>query len=91
MDGEKRPRIAVTGPDGLLALVLTGSGEIRLRKLFTDEVVAFPVTGGRPAIVDMPTHWVHSITDTGSEPLVTLFFADELYDPANPDTIPEEV
>ena len=32
-----------------------------------------------------------SITTTGAEPLVTLFYADELYDPANPDTIPEDV
>lgn len=72
-------------------LVLSGSGEIRLRKLFTDGVVAFPVTGDRPAIVDMPTHWVHAITNTGTEPLVTLFFADEVYDPANQDTILEEV
>ena len=72
-------------------LVLSGTGEIRLRKLFTDEVVAFPVSGAEPAIVDMPTFWVHSITNTGDEPVVTLFFADELYDPANPDTIPEDV
>ncbi len=72
-------------------LVLSGSGEIRLRRMFTDEIVSFPVTGHRPAIVDMPTFWAHSITNTGPEPLVTLFFADELFDPANPDTIPEDV
>jgi UDP-2-acetamido-2,6-beta-L-arabino-hexul-4-ose reductase len=72
-------------------LVLSGSGEIRLRKLFTGEVVSFPVSGDRPAIVDMPTFWVHSITNTSTEPLVTLFFADEVYDPDNPDTIPEDV
>ena len=72
-------------------LVLSGAGEIRLRKLFSDEVVTFAVTGDEPAIVDMPTLWAHSITNTGDEPLVTLFFADELYDPANPDTIPEDV
>jgi UDP-2-acetamido-2,6-beta-L-arabino-hexul-4-ose reductase len=72
-------------------LVLSGSAEIRLRKLFADDVVAFPVTGDVPAIVDMPTHWVHSITNTGTDPLVTLFFSDEIYDPANPDTIPEDV
>ncbi len=72
-------------------LVLAGSGVIRLRKLFSDEVVTFPVTGAEPAIVDMPTFWVHSITNTGDDPLVTLFYADELYDPANPDTIPEDV
>jgi UDP-2-acetamido-2,6-beta-L-arabino-hexul-4-ose reductase len=35
--------------------------------------------------------WVHSITNTGSEELVTLFYADELYDPEQPDTYPEEV
>lgn len=72
-------------------LVVSGQGEIRLRKLFTDEVVTFPVSGGEPAIVDMPTFWVHSITNTGTEPLVTLFFADELYDPDSPDTYPEDV
>lgn len=72
-------------------LVLAGTGEIRLRRLFTDEVVTFPVSESRPAIVDMPTLWAHSITNTDTEPLVTLFFADELYDPANPDTIPEDV
>jgi UDP-2-acetamido-2,6-beta-L-arabino-hexul-4-ose reductase len=72
-------------------LVLSGTGTMRLRRLFTDEVVEFPVSGDRPAIVDMPTFWAHSITNTGDEPMVTLFFADELFDPANPDTIPEEV
>ncbi|MCB9427715.1 MAG: SDR family oxidoreductase [Actinobacteria bacterium] len=72
-------------------LVLSGQGEIRLLKLFTDEVVTFPVSGDEPSIVDMPTFWVHSITNTGTEPLVTLFFADELYDPESPDTYPEDV
>jgi UDP-2-acetamido-2,6-beta-L-arabino-hexul-4-ose reductase len=72
-------------------LVLRGSGVIRLRKLFTDEVVEFPVSGDRPAIIDMPTMWVHSIVNTGDEELLTLFFADELFDPENPDTYPEEV
>jgi len=72
-------------------LVLAGIGVIRLRRLFTEEVVEFAVSGDQPAIVDMPTFWAHSITNTGTEPLVTLFFADELYDPANPDTIREDV
>ena len=72
-------------------LVLRGQAEIRLRKVFTDEVVTFPVSGERPAIIDMPTMWVHSITNTGPDELITLFYADELFDPAHPDTIPEEV
>jgi UDP-2-acetamido-2,6-beta-L-arabino-hexul-4-ose reductase len=72
-------------------LVLQGCGVIRLRKLFTNEVVEFPVSGDRPAIVDMPTMWVHSITNTGTEDLLTLFYADELFDPEHPDTYAEEV
>ena len=72
-------------------IVLRGEGVIRLRKLFTDEIVEFPVSGDRPAILDMPTMWVHSITNTGDEDLVTLFYADEVFDPANPDTFPEDV
>ena len=65
---------------------------IRLRKLFTDEVVDVP-GDRRPAGDRGHAHLSgsHSITNTGTDPLVTLFFADELYDPANPDTIPEEV
>ena len=72
-------------------LVLRGSGVIRLRKLFTEDVVEFPVAGARPAIIDMPTLWVHSITNTGDDELVTLFYADEVFDPESPDTFPEEV
>ena len=39
----------------------------------------------------MPTMWVHSITNTGPDELITLFYADEIFDPARPDTFPEEV
>lgn len=72
-------------------LVLRGQAVIRLRKLFTDEVVEFPVSGDKPGIVDMPTMWVHSITNTGDDELITLFYADEVFDPQHPDTYPEEV
>lgn len=72
-------------------LVLAGTGEIRMRRVLTDEIVTFPVSGDTPAIVDMPTLWTHSITNTGTDPLVTLFYADEVFDPAHPDTYPEDV
>ena len=85
------PRAALAPAQGGAVPRLRAGREIRLLKLFTDEVVTFAVTGDEPAVVDMPTFWAHSITNTGAEPLVTLFFADELYDPANPDTIPEDV
>lgn len=72
-------------------LVLAGHATIRLRRLFTEEVVEFPVSGDRPAIIDMPTMWVHSIINTASDTVTTLFYADELFDPEHPDTYQEEV
>jgi len=67
-------------------LVVQGQASIRLRKLFTSEVVEFVVSGSQPAIVDMPTLWTHSITNIGDSDLLTLFYSDDKYDPQDPDT-----
>lgn len=72
-------------------LVLHGSARIHLRRMFTDEVVSFDVYGDRPAIVDMPTMWAHSIENVGTSDLVTLFYADQVFNPLDPDTFPETV
>jgi len=72
-------------------VVLRGEARISLRKLFTSEIVSFDVTGEAPAVVDMPTMWVHNITNTGESELTTLFWTHELFDPAAPDTFPEPV
>lgn len=71
--------------------VLAGSGRISLRRLFTDEVVSFDVTGDEPAAVDMPTMWAHNITNTGDDTLYTSFWTNDIFDPDNPDTIAEVV
>lgn len=72
-------------------VVLQGSARISLRRLFDSEIVHFNVSGLRPAIVDMPTKWVHSITNTGESDLVTLFYADQVFNPQDPDTFRQEV
>lgn len=72
-------------------VVLAGSGRISLRKLFTTEVVSFDVGGDVPVVVDMPTMWVHNITNTGSKELTTLFWTHSLFDPQAPDTFWEPV
>lgn len=72
-------------------VVVSGRGQIRLRRLFTDEVVRFDVDGQVPTIVDMPTMWVHSVTNTGADDMTTLFWTDDLFDATHPDTYPEAV
>lgn len=71
--------------------VLAGQATIALRRLFTDEVHEFRVSGDEPRAVDMPTMWSHNITNTGSDDLYTLFWSNDLFNPLNPDTIAEVV
>jgi UDP-2-acetamido-2,6-beta-L-arabino-hexul-4-ose reductase len=71
--------------------VLRGTAEIALRRIGGHEVVRFPVSGEKPVVVDMPAMWAHNITNTGRDELLTLFWTNEIFDPARPDTYPEPV
>ncbi|MEO8094453.1 MAG: NAD-dependent epimerase/dehydratase family protein [Pseudolysinimonas sp.] len=72
-------------------VVLSGRGAISLRRLFSDEVITFEVDGGAPAIIDMPTMWLHNISNIGDTDLLTLFWSNELFNPEWPDTYWERV
>lgn len=72
-------------------LVVQGKAVIRLRRLFSDEVVEYAVDGAAPQYIDMPTLHTHSITNTGTGEVVTLFWSHEIFDPAAPDTYAEMV
>ncbi len=72
-------------------LVCSGEAEIRLRRLFSEEVHTFRVNGDRPCYIDMPTFYTHSITNIGRSDVVTMFWAGEIFDPARPDTFSEMV
>ena len=71
--------------------VLAGEAEISLRRLFDDQVFTYRVTGTEPKSVDMPTLYAHNIRNVGTETLYTAFWTNDIFDPANPDTIPETV
>jgi UDP-2-acetamido-2,6-beta-L-arabino-hexul-4-ose reductase len=72
-------------------VVVGGEAEICLRRLLHDEVLRFRVSGNEPAVIDMPAMWVHNITNIGASELTTLFWSNNLFDPASPDTYPEAV
>lgn len=72
-------------------VVLSGTARISLRRVFHHDVVHFEVSGERPVVVDMPTMWVHNITNVGSSELTTLFWTHSLFDPEHPDTYWEPV
>ncbi len=71
--------------------VVEGEATIRLRKLLSEEIQEYRVSGSAPAVIDMPTFVVHNITNTGTTDLITLFWTHEIFDPQDPDTFQENV
>jgi UDP-2-acetamido-2,6-beta-L-arabino-hexul-4-ose reductase len=70
---------------------LRAEATVSLRRVLTDDVVSFKVTGDVPVIIDMPTLWTHNLRNTGTDLLYTQFWTDQLFDPSSPDTFPEDV
>jgi UDP-2-acetamido-2,6-beta-L-arabino-hexul-4-ose reductase len=72
-------------------LVLEGEAIIRIRRVLGGPVWEYPVSGDAPAAIDMPTLHTHSIENTGDRPLLTLFWAHEIFDEEAPDTYADPV
>ena len=73
-------------------LVVSGRGLIRERKIGTDEVMEFEVSGDRLQAVHMLPGYAHSIVNLSeTENLVTVMWANEPFDPERPDTFREFV
>lgn len=67
-------------------LVVSGQALFRLRHLITDELIELEVDGENPQIIDTIPGWSHDITNIGSGDLVVMLWANEVFDPLNPDT-----
>ena len=73
-------------------IVVSGHALIQERRIGSDEVIEFDVSGDRiEAVHRLPgyTHHILNLSDT--DPLVTVMWANELFDPAHPDTFFEPV
>ncbi|MDN4507495.1 polysaccharide biosynthesis C-terminal domain-containing protein [Dietzia maris] len=71
--------------------VIQGDARISLRRMFHNKILHFDVSGENPVAIDMPVGWVHNITNTGNDVLLTQFWSHELFRPEAPDTFPESV
>ena len=71
--------------------VIKGQALIQLRRIGTDKVLNFELSGDEPAYVDMPVWYTHNIKNTGTEDLYTIFWINEFYNPEDPDTFFENV
>ena len=73
-------------------IVVAGHGLIRERRIGSDEVIEFAVSGERIEAVHMLPGYTHDIINlSDTEDLVTVMWANERFDPEHPDTYFEEV
>lgn len=73
-------------------IVVAGHGLIQQRKIGTDEVIEFEVSGEKIEAVHMLPGYTHNIINlSDTENLVTVMWANEAFDPKKPDTFFEEV
>lgn len=71
--------------------VIKGKAMIQLRKIGTEKVFDFYLDEKEPAYVDMPIWYTHNIKNIGEEELYTIFWINEHFNPADPDTYSENV
>ena len=73
-------------------IVVSGRARIQERRIDSDEVMDFEVSGDCIQAVHMLPGYTHNIINlSDTEPLITLMWANELFDPDRPDTYFEPV
>ena len=73
-------------------IVVSGEGLIQQRKISSDEVLEFRVSGEKIEAVHMLPGYTHNIINLSkTENLVTVMWANETFDPSHPDTFGEIV
>ena len=73
-------------------IVVSGHGLIQERKIGTDEVIEFEVSGDKIQCVHMLPGYTHNIINLSeTENLVTVMYCNEIFNPSHPDTFFEKV
>jgi UDP-2-acetamido-2,6-beta-L-arabino-hexul-4-ose reductase len=67
-------------------LVVSGKGVVRFRKINSDKVIEYYVSGEKLEVVDIPTGYTHNIENLGDSDMVTVMWANEAFNPEKPDT-----
>ena len=72
-------------------LVLKGDARFSFRHIVSNDFYELEVTGSEPTVVSTVPGWSHNIANIGTEELVCMLWANEQFNPENPDTFSAEV
>ncbi len=72
-------------------LVVKGSARFGFRNVDTNDAYELFVNGSTPRIVETVPGWAHDVTNVGTDEMVVMLWANEVFDPQRPDTIRYEI
>lgn len=72
-------------------LVIRGKARFQFRNVISNEYYELLVSGDKPTIVDTIPGWAHNITNVGSEEMIVMLWANEVFDRNLPDTFSSKV
>ena len=72
-------------------LVIKGAAHFRFRHLQTGDVHEIETSGDRPQVVESIPGWVHDVSNIGTEELIVMLWANEIFDLDRPDTVASKV
>lgn len=67
-------------------LVVSGQGVIQFRRIDSEEIIEYKVSGEKLEVVDIPVGYTHNIINTGEIDMVTVMWVNEIFNPEKPDT-----
>ena len=73
--------------------VIKGKAVIKLRNILDDKIITYYVSDKKMEVIDIPPGYAHSIENLtdGDGEMILLIWANEIFDPKNPDTYNCEV
>lgn len=67
-------------------LVIKGQASFKFRHMQTGQAHELVTTGEKPEVVETVPGWTHDITNIGSDEMIVMLWANEVFDHARPDT-----
>ncbi|MDT9547585.1 MAG: NAD-dependent epimerase/dehydratase family protein [Chlorobium phaeovibrioides] len=72
-------------------LVIKGDARFGFRHVHSNESYEIFTSGDKPQVVETVPGWAHDITNVGSEEMIVMLWANEIFDRDRPDTVASKV
>lgn len=72
-------------------LVVSGTAIIRFRKINSNDIIEYKVSGDDLIVLDVPVGYTHNIENTGETDMVMIIWVNEIFDKNNPDTFFDKI